>query len=273
MANEQRELMRESFKDYQNCLDYCGLDKNTSDDEKAGCINEIRSDYGEDMCKVEEVCPIIGTPKYIRLVLIFKEVLRFIYTSRKEYGNKFDVYLVPMVSSIPLDDLGISLEELSCIKFPGHDSFTPKFPKTLSEYLILFNQLMNEEDQTGVNIEGWLAGLSSKRQNMNYFISDFQPWTRTLSMFVRNNGLEIPLIERSDKYGTFVSDEYLAFMKDLQSQGLLKDKDIISIDALKKGHKQIIEFLMAKLPRMGGSKRSKRKTRNKRKSKTIKKRK
>ncbi len=269
MANEQREY----FKDYKNCLDYCGIEEKSSNDDKAQCINEIRSEYGEDLCKVEEVCPIIGTPKYIRLLLIFKEILRFIYTSRKHYGNELDPYLIPMVSSIPLNHLGISLEELSCIKFPGDGSFIPGYPRNLSEYIIIFNELMNEKDQEGANIEVWLPGLTSKRRNMNTFLSDFQPWTRTLSTFLRNNGLEIPQIERPEKYGSFTSDEYLRFMEYLQSQGLLKHKDIISIDALKKGHKQIIEFLMAKLPSMGGSKRSKRKTRNKRKSKTIKKRK
>lgn len=273
MENEEREAMRENLKDYAQCIAYCMLDKNSPDDKKADCINDIRSDFGEDLCKVKEVCPIIGTQKYIRLLLIFKEVLRFIYSSRIKYGNEFDSHLIPMISTIPLDTLGIRLEELSCIQFPGDDSSIPGYPRNLSQYIILFSQLMNETDEEGANIERWVPALLSKRRNMNSFLEDFQPWTRTLSTFLRKNNLEIPQIERPENYGTFASDEYLRFMEDLQSQGLLKNKDIISIDALREGHKQIIAFLMAKLPATGGSKRSKRKTRNKRKSKTIKKRK
>jgi len=262
------------LKDYENCLNACGLDKSASDDEKAGCIHQMRTEYGAHLCKVEEVCPIVGTPKYIRLLLIFKEVLRFIYTSRVKYGNKLDSSLILMISSIPLDELGITLEELSCIKFPGDGSLVPNFPKTLSEYLGVLNDLMKQEDIEGVNVEGWVTGLSPKRQNMSTFFTDFQPWARSLSTFLRKNSLEIPEIEKPDRYGAFTSGEYLSFMEDLQSQGLLKKVDvIISIDALRKGHKQVIRYLMTKIPAMGGSKRSKRKTRNKRKSKTVKKRK
>jgi len=270
------EGMKQYFKDYQNCSEYCKGTYNTDEDEEiAKCILEIRSEYGEDMCKVEEVCPIIGTRKYIHLVLILKEVLRFIYTSRSKYENLFDAYLIPMVSSIPLDKLEITMEELSCIKFPGDASFVPGFPKTLSEYLILFNDLMNEKDTEASNIEGWTQGLTSKRKNMNSFINDFQPWTRTLSTFVRKHDIEIPLIEKPKTYGNFINSEYLTFMEDLQSKGLLKNKEIITISKLKEGHQQIIAFIMKKLPSIGGKSKHKhsRKTRNKRKSKTIKKRK
>lgn len=257
LTNEERQQYRENFREYQDCLNYCSLNESNSQNEKDECIHDIRESYGQDLCAQPIDCPVIRDAKFKKIILLFKEILRFIYCSRKYNGNTLDPFLISMISSIPLGEMNITLEELACVKFPGDNSMVPHFPKNLSEYIILFNDLMDQDDIEGVNIEGWLINLEQRRQNMNSFIKDFQPWTRMLVTFVSKQGHVIPEITKINRYNSFISDvesEYIGLLTELQDKGLMKRDSVISINNLRQGHLIIINHLMRKLPRSGGKK-------------------
>lgn len=246
----------EQLKKYKKCLEFCGVDEDSSDDDKAECVSTIRSDYDDPkLCTViDGVCFTETTPQFKQLLLLLKEILKFIYVIRKNSGNTFDPFLISLVASIPLEEFNLTLDDLSCIEFPGDGTSIPKFPKTLSEYITLFHQLINEPDTGGSNIESWISGLAEKRKNMNSFIYDFQPWSRMLMTFViiQSKDETIPLITKIDSYGPFIQDvekEYLSFFKELQKGGFMKrENSIIKLSMLRIGHKKIIRFLMGKLP-------------------------
>lgn len=246
----------EQLKNYTTCLQYCALDKDSSEEEKAECILQIREDYDRpDFCTViEGECSTVSTPQFKQLVLLMKEILKFIYVIRKNYGNTFDTFIIPVVASIPLEEFNLSINDLACVDFPGDGTVQEKFPKKLSEYITLFRQLINQPDSGPSNMESWVGSLEKKRTNMNIFIKDFQPWSRTLMNFVivQTGDDTIPPIGTIAGYGSFIKDveeEYLSFFKQLQKGGFMKtESSVIKAPMLRIGHKKLIRFLMGKLP-------------------------
>lgn len=200
----------------KHCQDICfeSHENELSED----CIEEISQTFGIDESKIgteycleqlqDNICEIIDTPQFKSLILFFIIFLRFIYSVRFAYQNIYDEDLVPIVSNVNLTKFGLSLQQLSCVKFPDQESFVRQgFPNKLDTYL----QLLHAPIDTNLKME------------YNEFFTDYQPWARLLSDFIDNYGKDelqtyfnitkLPKIEKTKNYGTFVSIQYIEYFK------------------------------------------------------------
>ena len=197
----------EYIKIYDNCLKYCGCDKFEDCSE---CIDNLKKTYGDDVCVSETNtdCEITSSKNFKNLLFILIKLVQFIYCIRSKYGNIYDRLLILSISKIDLSEYNLTISDLSCVKFPGDDSFVSKFPHTFDIYLLLIQQLSLEK--------------SADRELLNNyksFVEDFQPWTRTLVTFLNIYGKDvlknyfainkIPDIEKISKYGKFANKHKL----------------------------------------------------------------
>jgi len=209
------------LKTKKDCKEFCfeDVDGPLSED----CINDLvnyanldRSKIGTDFCSTEghkaDICKIIDTPQFKSLILFIIIFLRFIYSVRSQNSFKYDEDLVPLVSNVNLTSLGLTLQELSCVKFPGQESFVRKgFPNRLDTYLKVLQQRI-----TPTNNE--------LKKEYGAYLSDFQPWARNLSDFVNHYGKDVletyfymtqlPKIEKLANYGQFVSKQYIKYFEE-----------------------------------------------------------
>jgi len=199
--------MEDYLKDYDNCVKYCG-----DDDDLEGCITAIRREKNDmSLCaKINKTdCEIINSDNFKTLIHFLIKFLQFLYCVRSRHLNNYDQLIITSISKINLVDFGLSLDDLSCVKFPGDDSLVPQFPHNFSEYISVMTRISD------VVNSGEVLETSTKRDELlsrfEGFCSDYQPWSRTLSTFVnihsqRLFGNSIPRIEHIAEYGSFISE-------------------------------------------------------------------
>jgi len=197
----------EYIKIYDNCLKYCGCDKFEDCSE---CVDDLKKTYGDDVCVSETNtdCEITSTGNFKNLLFILILLIQFIYCIRSKYGNIYDRLLILSISKINLSEYNLSISDLSCIEFPGDDSFVSKFPHSFDIYLLLIQQLSLEKPNNKELLNEYKS-----------FIGDYQPWTRTLVTFLNMYGKDvlktyfainkIPNIENISKYGKFADKQKL----------------------------------------------------------------
>jgi hypothetical protein len=229
----------EYLQDYNNCINYCG---NNLDDPKVEldeCVKDLKKDFKSvDICnKALKECEIIHSDKFNKLMIFLINFLKFFYYSRSIYGNKYDQQNILVIGGLNLEKFGLTIEDLSCVRYPGDDSYAAGFPKTLSEYLTIMNKINT------VIKSGKLLNKDALLKKYKPFCDDFQPWSRTLSTFINIYGQEIkllkkpiPPIEKIENYGSFIKksslDKFSPFMtavrdpsiKERLSKGFLKRK-------------------------------------------------
>lgn len=104
-----------------------------------------------------------------------------------------------------LSDFNLSLSDLSCINYPGDNSYSLGYPNKLTIYLQVITEISNKFNKLPYN-----EGIVNQYSN---FCSDYQPWSRTLSTFVNihSNHLfqqTIPSIDHIKDYSMFIGDVY-----------------------------------------------------------------
>jgi len=187
------EATLEYLKKYENCKDYCL--------EEQDCIDDLKSKY-ENICLTEEPeCSIIETPEFKNLIEFLIKFIRFLYCIRSYHNNVYDTKIITSLSKLNLDRFGLTLDQLSCVDFPGNGTFAPGFPHILSEYFKIITAIAS--DPTDPNRKT----IMEKYKN---FCDDFQPWSRMLATFLKIHAarlfprLVIPNIEKPKLYGTFI---------------------------------------------------------------------
>ena len=207
------------LKNYDNCLSFCGIELSDTDEEKTLCLQDIKKKYmDETLCLQEDIdeCKIISSSNFKELLIFLVKLIKYIYCIRSIYGNVYDVQIILCIGYINLNDYGLELEQLSCIKFPGDKSYQKGFPKTLSDYIKIMQEI-STAISSGINLNDDKITKDPFLENYKEFISDFQPWSRLLSTFLNiyardlllPNGL--PDISKPSSYGSFINncDDYV----------------------------------------------------------------
>ena len=198
------------LKDYDNCVSYCDYDL----DNLEGCIQSIKDEKNDQsLCAVivkNNNCDIVNTDNFRNLISFLIKFLRFLYCVRSHHNeNKYDEQIMRSISKIKLSNFNLSLDDLTCVGFPGDKTLVHQFPRNLAEYFIIMKKISKVE-QSGHTLERSIKTdeVLSKYEG---FCSDYQPWSRTLSTFLnihseRLFGTSIPKIGDTSKYGDFITN-------------------------------------------------------------------
>jgi len=192
--------MDEYCKPKTYCKNVCKLEGMNVQDEtqEAECYKYIQEevDYDEDCCTEDEIeCPILKDPNFNKLInelldlLKIVYIIRYITSKKKKITNKYDEFLIPkIISTIEFPYNNIELKDLECIKFPGGEQ--TGYPSNFGIYIRLM-KAQSQPKTPGSNI----------KDNYLNFMSDFQPWLRTLSTFLNQHlDIEIPSPDKLDTY-------------------------------------------------------------------------
>jgi hypothetical protein len=197
------------FKQLKNCKDYCLFDENN--DKIEDCIDTIYNDNNIDrsikICLNDDntICNIDETKDFKNLILFFIKYFKFLYCSRKFYKNAYDDKIALTIGLLDLSLFNININELDCLKFPGDNSYVNEFPNNFKDYLIIMQELYKIRDSITISTiknNPFLIKFSN-------FCLDYQPWNRTLSVFINKYSqkffnINIPKIEKPNNYGNFI---------------------------------------------------------------------
>ena len=239
-----------AFNNYKKCNEYCNTIIN-SPDEKNNCINNIikklKNKRGNSIkvCNTcNNDCPVMHKEGYKKLLLLLIKLVNFIYYVRFLISNNiiptnyYDNILISSISKIKLHKFDITLDELNCIKY---STTRLGFPKTLGDYIKIF---LTKNSNTRNNV------FLSKYNN---FLSDFQPWLRSLVDFLNKNAKdiifeyyqidEIPDPTKPRKYLNFLKNihayKYIDFKKNIYNE--------TNLTSINKFQKKLIKYLFKTL--------------------------
>jgi hypothetical protein len=130
------------------------------------------------------------TLKFNKLMNILFNLVRYIYTVRKYYGNGYDMFLVTVIGHIDYTKLGITDSELKEIKLLNT---IPEFPHNLFEYIKIMQQMVkaekNKNNMNKTSVDSWPYNFFIDKINgkkFTAFLEDFQPWSRMISNLLSN---------------------------------------------------------------------------------------
>ena len=181
------------------CVDECGI---TYDELSiTDCIIQIQKDHGPDKCQVPKECIIVKSDMFRRLLVSLTRLIRFLYHSRRYYGNKYDSHIIVTVGHINIAEFGMTEEDISCVKFPGDGTWQLGFPDTLAVYLKIMKRICSHWPNESELANDDVLSPYSK------FCSDTQPWTSMLVAFLQKYGMDIPPTVPVDGYGSFIPSD------------------------------------------------------------------
>jgi hypothetical protein len=153
------------------------------------------------------------------------------------------MYIITTIGKLDIDPL-LFVD----ISFPGDGTQQDGFPNSLSEYL----QVMKDVS-VHIHQSNWLR--MEKFRKYRPFLSDFQPWARMLSTFLRRYySSDVPSIEKITSYATYIAP----YEKEIKE--MLADCDVSNVSD------RALLFVQKK---SGGKKSKKRKGKKKKKSRKF----
>jgi len=207
------ENIRALYETYDKCKSECELelDEPYTDAAMTKCISDrIRDgqeEYGIELCKQidpNELATIkskqlglLQNPEFKFYLQRIIKLLQFLYSiriyssKRFQNTNDFDSEIIPQISKIKLPH-DIELDMLNIFDFPGDGTHQLSYPAKFGEYLEIMKYI--ESDRTGHPKEKAAEirrrdDFSKKYQD---FLSDTQPWTRTLVTFINSLYTKFP---------------------------------------------------------------------------------
>ena len=226
------------------------------------CNNPVKSDEATAACSSylqdylpEDECRIVNDQRFVNLLSLLTKLVKFIYVVRYRCAgvahgcevNQYDALLVLATSQI---NHGFADEEIRCVKYPYKTKVNPfSNIQNLVDFFNFSKDIMNLAIKSTDGLSAWTTEYSSHRPDARDYASDFQPWARLLSQFVKSyTEKNVPDIAKTRLYLPFIKNEMKSYMDFFETN--IKDVFLVDTDSKNIIDAQIrlIQFLTKPLP-------------------------
>jgi hypothetical protein len=195
-------------------------------------------------------CAFLKDPRFDGLLDLLTKLVKFIYVVRYRCAgvangcevNQYDALLVLATSQIML---GFTDEDIRCVKYPNKADISP-FPtmQNLGDFFSFSHEIMRIAKTTSGGLSAWIAQYKVENPAAESYASDFQPWARLLSLFVKSyTTADVPNITQTRLYMPFIRNELKSYT--IFFETFIKDVflDETNSENILRAQKQLITFL------------------------------